>query len=119
MKKLKVTNPATGTLVATLPADDAKSVAAKYAQARAAQPAWWKVPLKKRLDAIRKFRALVIADTEHLAQVLTSEVGKPIAQARNELKGLLPRIDFFLDETARTLRPRKIALDVGGSMEER
>ena len=119
MKKLKVTNPATGTLVATLPADDAKSVAAKYARAREAQPAWSRVPLKKRLDAIRKFRALVIADTEHLAQVLTAEVGKPISQARNELKGLLPRLDFFLDETARTLRPRKVSLDVGGSMEER
>ncbi|MGZ5252700.1 MAG: aldehyde dehydrogenase family protein, partial [Caldimonas sp.] len=33
---------------------------------------------------------------ETLARTLTSEVGKPIAQSRNELNGFLGRIDFFL-----------------------
>jgi acyl-CoA reductase-like NAD-dependent aldehyde dehydrogenase len=116
MKNLKVINPATGEVAATLAADDAKGVAAKYERARAAQPAWAALPLKKRLAAIARFRELVVAGTEHLARVLTTEVGKPIAQSRNELKGLLPRIDFFLEETARTLRPRKVS---AGSTEER
>jgi acyl-CoA reductase-like NAD-dependent aldehyde dehydrogenase len=115
MKKLKVINPATGEVAATLAADDAKSVAAKYERARAAQPAWAAVPLKKRLAAIARFRELVVAGTEHLARVLTTEVGKPIAQSRNELKGLLPRIDFFLEETARTLRTRIVSGTVHSS----
>jgi acyl-CoA reductase-like NAD-dependent aldehyde dehydrogenase len=115
--KLKIANPATGAVVATLPADDAKSVKAKYTRARAAQPAWAATPLRKRLAAIARFRALVAAETPALARVLTTEVGKPISQSRNELKGLLPRIDFFLAETARTLRPAKVSKD--GSMEER
>jgi acyl-CoA reductase-like NAD-dependent aldehyde dehydrogenase len=114
---LKVLNPATGKIAATLPADDAKSVAAKYQRARAAQPAWAKVRLKQRLDAITRFREKVVAETERLAEVLTTEVGKPIAQSRNELKGLLPRIDFFLEETAHTLRPERVAKDEG--LEER
>ena len=38
-----------------------------------------------------------MAELEVLATTLTSEVGKPIRQARNELNGLLPRIDFFLE----------------------
>jgi acyl-CoA reductase-like NAD-dependent aldehyde dehydrogenase len=117
--KLKVVNPATGEVAASLPADDAKSVKAKYERARAAQPKWANTPIKKRLAAIAKFRELVDAQAEPLAAVLTTEVGKPIAQSRNELKGLLPRIDFFLDETERTLRPEKVSLDVAGSMEER
>jgi acyl-CoA reductase-like NAD-dependent aldehyde dehydrogenase len=117
--KLKVVNPATGEVAASLPADDAKSVRAKYELARAAQPAWAATPLKKRLAAIAKFRELVDAQTEQLAAVLTTEVGKPIAQSRNELKGLLPRIDFFLDETARTLKLEKVSVDVAGSMEEK
>jgi acyl-CoA reductase-like NAD-dependent aldehyde dehydrogenase len=117
--KLKVVNPATGAVVGSLPADDAKSVKAKYQRARAAQPAWAQVPLKKRLAAIRKFRDLVAAQSEHLAKVLTAEVGKPITQARNELKGLLPRIDFFLAETARTLKPQKVSVDVASAMEEK
>ena len=117
MATLKVVNPATGKLEATLPADDAKSVRAKYERARAAQPRWAKTRLKQRLDAIRKFRELVVAETETLARVLTAEVGKPISQSRNELKGLLPRIDFFLEETAHTLRPARIGPK--GAMEER
>jgi len=115
--KLKVTNPATGEVAATLDADDPRNVRAKYMQARAAQPGWARTPLKKRLAAITKFRERVVAESEKLAQVLTTEVGKPISQARNELKGVLPRIDFFLAETAKTLRPRRISADA--AMEER
>ena len=119
MGKLRVVNPADGSLVATLAADDAKTVKAKYARARAAQPAWARTPLKKRLAAIERFRDLVVAQAESLARVLTSEVGKPISQARNELKGVIPRIDFFLAETARTLKTQKVSAEKDGSMEER
>ena len=115
--KLKVVNPATGKVAATLPADDAKSVESKYERARAAQPAWARTRLKQRLDAIAKFRELVVAQAERLAQVLTTEVGKPISQSRNELKGLLPRIDFFLEETAHTLRTERVTK--GEALEER
>jgi acyl-CoA reductase-like NAD-dependent aldehyde dehydrogenase len=115
---LKITNPANGRPVATLPADDLASVKAKVAAARAAQPAWAKVPLKKRLEAIARFRAAIIAQTEELAAILTTEMGKPITQSRNELKGLVGRLDFFLEETARTLRPRKVFGGKGEAMQE-
>src|ERR1041384_885935 len=105
MPILKGFNPANGKLAATLDADDAKSVAAKYERARDAQPEWARRPLDQRLPAIAKVRGLVVAQTEALARILTTEVGKPIAQSRNELRGLLPRLDFFLTETAATLRP--------------
>jgi acyl-CoA reductase-like NAD-dependent aldehyde dehydrogenase len=49
-----------------------------------------------------------VRDTERLAAILTSEVGKPIRQSRNELVGLLGRIDFFLAESERTLAPRQV-----------
>jgi len=115
--KLKVTNPANGEVAATLDADDPRSVRAKYMQSRAAQPGWARTPLKKRLEAIARFRDLVARESDRLARVLTTEVGKPIAQSRNELKGLLPRIDFFLEETVRTLKPEKVSADA--AMEER
>jgi len=116
---LKITNPATGAAIATLPSDDAKSVKAKYERARASQPAWARMPLKQRLAAIARFRELVVADGERLAKILSKEVGKPIAQARNELKGVLPRIDFFLEATAKTLRPLSVSGSAGDPMEER
>jgi acyl-CoA reductase-like NAD-dependent aldehyde dehydrogenase len=38
---------------------------------------------------------------------MTRETGKPIKMSRNELNGLLPRIDFFLAETGAATAPRR------------
>src|SRR6187402_2977537 len=96
---LAIHNPADGSLIATLAADDAASVATKAKRARAAQPRWAAVPLAERRDCITRFRAGVVAELEGLAQTMTRETGKPIKMSRNELNGLLPRLDFFLAQT--------------------
>ena len=114
---LNVINPANGRVIAELPQDSAESVAAKYRAARAEQPAWAATPLATRLTAIRRFREEVVRERERLAAILTSEVGKPIKQARNELTGLLGRIDFFLEATESTLAPRQVHQD-GGMREQ-
>jgi acyl-CoA reductase-like NAD-dependent aldehyde dehydrogenase len=119
MPFLDVINPATGKRIARLPADDAHTVAAKYAAARAAQPAWAALPLAGRLAVLARFRNEVIAHAEELAGILTSETGKPISQSRNELKGLVPRLDFFLQETKRALRPENVFRDRKGGLAER
>lgn len=98
MTTLAIHNPATGTLITVLPADDAASVAAKAAAARAAQPAWAATSVEARKACVVKFRAGVVRDLESLAATMTRETGKPIRMSRNELNGLLGRIDFFLDE---------------------
>ena len=108
MPTLAITNPATGKRVKTIPCDDAASVREKYRSAREAQPIWAAVPLAQRLKAIKSFRAAIVKHTEELARTLTTETGKPITQARNELKGLLPRMDFFLNETSAALRSETV-----------
>jgi len=117
MPSLKIQNPATGAAIAEVRADDASSVASKAAQARAAQPSWAATSISERLAALQRFRALLVAETETLAATLTSEVGKPITQSRNELNGLLPRIDFFLEQTERSIRDEHI-YDGGGMHEQ-
>ncbi len=99
MNQLPIHNPATGALITELPADDAASVAAKSLQARAAQARWAAVPLAERKACITRFRAAIVAELEPLAATMTRETGKPIKMSRNELNGLLGRIDFFLAET--------------------
>ena len=116
---LSITNPATGALILRVAADGPREVAARYAAARAAQPRWAATPLRKRLAAIAKFRELIVARTDALAQTLTQEVGKPIRQSRNELKGLLARLDFFLAESARALREQKVFADPAQKLDER
>ena len=116
---MKIVNPWNGAKIAEVTTDDARSVAAKVRQARAAQPRWAAVPIRKRLETIARFRERVVALEETLARTLTQEVGKPIRQSRNELKGLLTRLDFFLAESARTLRDEKVLVDYAGKLEER
>jgi len=116
---LAITNPATGAQVLRVAADGPREVAARYAAARAAQPRWAATPMRRRIAAIEKFRELVIARTEALATTLTQEVGKPIRQARNELKGLIGRLDFFIAESARALREQKVFVDPAQKLDER
>jgi acyl-CoA reductase-like NAD-dependent aldehyde dehydrogenase len=105
---LKITNPATGKVVAEVLEDNAATIKRKYLLARDAQPTWAAKSLSHRLKIIKAFRKQIVNRKEELARLLTSETGKPLQQARNELNGLLPRIDFFLDHARKTLRPRKV-----------
>ena len=113
---LAIANPADGSTVATVPADTPASVAEKSLRARAAQVLWAATPLAERKAAIGRFRQSLVDDRESLARTLTSEVGKPIAQSRNELAGVLARIDFFLANVDGTTGPT-VVHDEGGMVE--
>ena len=117
MTTLAIQNPATGDKITDLPADTAQSVAAKAAAARAAQPAWAATPLVARKACIEKFRAGVVRDLESLAATMTRETGKPIKMSRNELNGLLGRIDFFLEEIELSVATETV-YDEGGMTEQ-
>ena len=98
MSQLAIHNPASGETIAEVPADDAASVALKAGRARAAQPEWAARSLTERKACIAHFRDGVVRDLEALAVTMTRETGKPIKLSRNELNGLLGRIDFFQKE---------------------
>jgi len=111
MKHLSIHNPANGAVIAQVASDDAASVAAKTARARTAQPDWAARPAGERKACIARFRSAIEAGIETLAATLTAEVGKPIRQSRNELNGLLGRIDFFLAEFERATAPETVFED--------
>jgi len=116
---MRVVNPATGEVLREVAEADRAAVAAAYRRARAAQPAWAATPLAARCAAIRRFRALAVERAEPLARTLTLEVGKPITQARGELAGLLPRIDFFLAEVEGALADEVVLTSLADRLEER
>jgi acyl-CoA reductase-like NAD-dependent aldehyde dehydrogenase len=117
MTELAIHNPATGALINSVPADHAQSVAAKAQRARAAQPAWAAVALAERKACIVRFRAAIVAQLDALAATMTAETGKPIKMSRNELNGLLGRIDFFVKEVDAVLQTETV-LDEGGMQEQ-
>jgi acyl-CoA reductase-like NAD-dependent aldehyde dehydrogenase len=102
---MKIVNPATEAVIQEVPEDSAASVADKAKRAHAAQAAWAATPVADRLRILGSFRQLVAANEDRLAHTLTLEVGKPIGQARGELRSLDGRLGFFLDHGARVLEP--------------
>lgn len=101
---LKILNPANNTLLKEVQDDIEASIANKYAAAVSAQRSWAATPIKERIACLQRFRGLVANRLEPLAKTLTAEMGKPIRQARSELNGLLPRIDFFCDSVAESIK---------------
>ncbi|MDX2051384.1 MAG: aldehyde dehydrogenase family protein [Polyangiaceae bacterium] len=106
--RLQIHNPATDALLGELESDTPTSILAKFDQARIAQREWAARPFPERKQIIARFKTLVMAQANKLAKTLTSEVGKPIAQSRNEIAGLLGRIDFFLAETEALLGTKTV-----------
>jgi acyl-CoA reductase-like NAD-dependent aldehyde dehydrogenase len=106
-------NPATGALLARVDTDTPATIAHRVAAARAAQEGWAGLSLGDRLAVLRRFRDGVERRADELAATLTAETGKPITQARNELRNLLPRLDFFLAETGPAIAAREVHRDGG------
>ena len=109
--RLAIVNPATGAELRTLAEDSAEAVGRKFARASRGQKEWARVPLSERKAAIARFGKLAQERIDSLAATLTSEMGKPITQARNEIKGNQGRIDFFLDRVESVLADEDAARD--------
>src|SRR6478609_2835809 len=116
---MRILNPATNAPIATVKHDTAATVRNKYRAARAAQGKWAQLPCEQRIDVIRRFRDRIVARREDLARTLTSEVGKPLTQARNELNGVLGRIDFFIEHAAAVLGDKIVLADGAARLEEK
>jgi len=96
---MKIINPATEELVRELTEDNKPSIDKKFAGLRNAQSLWSRIGLSKRVEVIQRFSKLLERDLENLAAILTSEVGKPLQQSRNEVNGARTRI-AWLSENA-------------------
>ena len=100
---MNIINPATNELIAQIEADNVQSISEKYHKLKAGQKAWSSTPLPKRITIISRYAELVNEHIEDLAATLTSEMGKPIKQSRNEIKGAGGRIRFFLNNAEKYL----------------
>jgi len=75
-------------------------------KARKAFPSWAATPLSERKKLIENFGKLLKEREGEYAKVLTSEMGKPLGQAKGELAGVQPRVKFFLENVDKVLEPR-------------
>ncbi|MGZ5291170.1 MAG: aldehyde dehydrogenase family protein [Actinomycetota bacterium] len=99
---LAIANPARGReAVADARLGDATTFVEACRAARAAQPAWARVPAPVRGRAIQQLGRLVEDNAEALARILTLEVGKPIREARGSVQEVVDTCNFFVSEGRR------------------
>ncbi|ELX11727.1 succinate-semialdehyde dehydrogenase [Janthinobacterium sp. HH01] len=98
---LAVTNPATGEQLGTIPLMGAAETRRAIAAANAAWPAWRKKSAKERAAILRKWNDLILENTEDLAQLMTAEQGKPLAESRGEVAYGASFIEWFGEEAKR------------------
>jgi succinate-semialdehyde dehydrogenase / glutarate-semialdehyde dehydrogenase len=98
---LAVTNPATGAELAKVPQMTAAGATHAVEAAEQAFPVWAKFTAKQRSNILRKWFELIIANREDLALILTSEQGKPLAEALGEVDIGGAYVEFFAEEARR------------------
>ena len=96
-----VTNPATGDTIANVARCGTAETRRAIDAAHQAQPIWRKKSANQRAAILRKWFELMMAAQEDLAQILTAEQGKPLAEARGEVAYGAGYIEWFAEEAKR------------------
>ena len=100
-KRFAVTNPANGAVIAEVADLGAAEVTAAIDAAVPAQKEWAARTAKDRAMVLRKWYDLIMANADDLAIILTTEMGKPLAEARGEVAYGASFIDWFGEEARR------------------
>jgi len=100
-KTFAVDNPATGETLGSVPDMGTAETRRAIEAAERAWPAWREKTAKERAGILRKWFDLMMANQEDLAQLLTAEQGKPLAEARGEIAYGASFIEWFAEEGKR------------------
>ncbi|MEV6644377.1 NAD-dependent succinate-semialdehyde dehydrogenase [Amycolatopsis sp. NPDC051371] len=112
MSRYRTTNPATGELVEEFPAASDQQIDEALDRAHAAYRQWRAVPLEQRAALLRRIAGVHRERADELAEILTLEMGKPIAEARGEVALVASIYEYYAEHGARFLADEK--LDVAG-----
>jgi succinate-semialdehyde dehydrogenase/glutarate-semialdehyde dehydrogenase len=98
---LEVVNPATRERLGAVPKLAGAEVERAVAAAQRALPAWRARPAKERAAILRRWADAMLEHREDLALLMTSEQGKPLAEARGEIAYAASFLEWFGEEGKR------------------
>jgi succinate-semialdehyde dehydrogenase/glutarate-semialdehyde dehydrogenase len=98
---LAVRDPATGAVLAEVPNCGATETRRAIAAANAALPAWRSLTAKQRSQLLQRWFALINENADDLAQLITAEGGKPLAEAKGEVAYGASFVEWFAEEGKR------------------
>jgi succinate-semialdehyde dehydrogenase/glutarate-semialdehyde dehydrogenase len=97
-----VSDPANGETIGCVPDMGAAETARAIAAADAALPAWRRLLAKDRSAILRRWFNLIVEAADDLALLMTTEQGKPLAEARGEVMYAASFVEWFAEEAKRT-----------------
>ncbi len=98
---LPVLNPATGETIAEIAKCGTAETRRAIVAAESALVTWRQKTAKERAAVLRKWFTLMMEAQEDLAQIMTAEQGKPLAEARGEIAYGANYIEWFAEEAKR------------------
>jgi len=98
---IDVDNPATGQVVGTVPRLGRGETRQAIEAAARALPAWRKRTAKERAAVMRRWFDLMMANQDDLAKLMTTEQGKPLAEAKGEVGYAASFLEWFGEEAKR------------------
>jgi acyl-CoA reductase-like NAD-dependent aldehyde dehydrogenase len=101
-ERLEVVNPATEAVLDSVPAGSPEDVELAVATAKRAFAEWSKTDVERRATILAKAAELIHTNAKELAATLTSEQGKPIAEAMGEVSHLAHGVRFYAEAATKT-----------------
>ncbi len=109
-----VYNPTTGDVIAKVPLATAEETREAIDKAQAAFPQWRDISVAKRAEIVLKFRNLLTENTDKLLQLICTESGKTIEDARGEITRGIESVDLAIG--APHLVKGEYSVNVGGGI---
>lgn len=100
-RMMPVHDPASGETITQVPLLSAAESRRSIDAAARALPAWQAKTAKERAQILRRWYELILAESESLAQLITAECGKPLAEARGEVGYGASFVEWFAEEGKR------------------
>lgn len=100
-RQFAVTNPASGDVIAQVANMGREDAMAAISAAHAALPAWKATTSKDRSIRLKRWNELILAHADALAQLMTAEQGKPLAEAKGEVIYGASFVEWFAEEAKR------------------
>ena len=98
---IEVNNPATGEVMGMVPRLGTAETRRAIDAASKAMPAWRALTAKERAQILRRLYELMLENTDDLALLMTTEQGKPLAEAKGEVVYAASFIEWFAEECKR------------------
>jgi succinate-semialdehyde dehydrogenase/glutarate-semialdehyde dehydrogenase len=100
--RYEVIDPATGSAFTDVPDSDARDAQIATDAAHFAFADWRALPARERARLLKRWHALIIANSEDLAKIISREQGKPLVEARGEVAYGASYVEWFSEEAVRS-----------------